>query len=581
MNMLAFLRRRITIPMQSPDGNQLWCPGQSLWSLISVHVPGSELRKIHTALGYSVVDMYIEVHTEVEMQYKIWQGKRRGTNGSRNGTPLPLADPPAVKELVRAEVKMNGEKLLSRYKPQTVDYALSHLDSRYRNYTNPGEADYKARPSFRCSVQSNAEDEVEAMRDKLNVTDIDEVVDRLRSVLMEECEALKRLVKHFRANITQRCPTPFELDNSEPTLAELMELRGAIQSDLELYPSSLSASQPASPLLLKKLKKKFSLPSRVPIEGVQALSPTTALKPHPPPPLSHTTPRPPSGARPSKTSSSVKVINSSSLTRTHGQHIITSAFTGARKAQTSICSRISTSRHANLPTSLPEPTRDQMVLKTLQDCSLYPKQNCASPHCRTPTSSPSFPRNSSNANIHSPSRKSDLSPQTERKSSPALRSRNLNRVPSFRHCEAGSYSSNTEHCVSTTGKAKTKKGQQNSTCGGSLLSVQMEDDIKKCSSESFQSETRSSPTQMDTMKRNNGIDINENGHVGKDVTQQQNPVATSVHPAAIRKNRQFFPAPKIPLEGDTSQSQRVQETQTELEFIHKFYQPVPPKSVST
>ncbi|KAK1878932.1 S-adenosylmethionine decarboxylase proenzyme [Dissostichus eleginoides] len=74
----------------------------------------------------------------------------------------------------------NGEKLLFRYKPQTVDYALSHLDSRYRNYTNPGEADYVARPSSRCSVQSNAEDEVEAMRDKLNVTDIDQVVDRLR-----------------------------------------------------------------------------------------------------------------------------------------------------------------------------------------------------------------------------------------------------------------------------------------------------------------------------------------------------------------------------------------------------------------
>ncbi|XP_010773437.1 coiled-coil domain-containing protein 24 isoform X2 [Notothenia coriiceps] len=548
--------------------------GQSLWSLITEHVPGSELCKIHTALGYSVVDMYIEVHTEAEMQYKMWQGKRRGINGSRNGTPLPLADPPAVKELFfGCCCYRNGEELLSRYKPQTVDYALSHLDSRY---TNPGEADYVARPSSRCSVRSDAEDEVEAMRDKLNVTDIDQVVDRLKSVLMEECEALKRLVKHFRGNITQKCPT--EHDNSEPTLAELRELRGAIQSDLELYPSWLSASQPASPLPLKKLKNKFSLPSRVSIEGVQDLSPTTALKPHPPP-LSHTTPRPPSGARPSKTSSSVKVINSSSLTRTHGQHIITSAFTGARKTQTSICSRISTSRHANLPTSLPGSTRDQMVLKTLQDCSLYPEQNGASPHCRTLTSSPSFPRNSSNANIHRPSRKSDLSPQTERKSSPALRSRNLNSVPSFHQCEAGSYSSNTEHCVSTTGKPKTKKGQQNSTCGGSLLSVQMEDDIKKFSSESFQSETGSSPTQMDTMNRNNGIDINTNGHLAKDITQQQNPLATSVHPAAVRKLRQFFPAPKIPLEGDTSQSQRVQETQTELEFIHKFT--VPPKSIST
>ncbi|KAK1879684.1 Coiled-coil domain containing protein 24 [Dissostichus eleginoides] len=71
--------------MQSPDGNQLWCPGQSLWSLITEHVPGSELPKIHTALGYSVVDMYIEVHTEAEMQYKMWQGKRRGITAAGTG----------------------------------------------------------------------------------------------------------------------------------------------------------------------------------------------------------------------------------------------------------------------------------------------------------------------------------------------------------------------------------------------------------------------------------------------------------------------------------------------------------------
>lgn len=41
--------------------------------------------------------------------------------------------------------------------------------------------------------------------------------------------------------------------------AELRELKGAIQSDLELYPSSLYASQPASTLPLKKLKNKFRL----------------------------------------------------------------------------------------------------------------------------------------------------------------------------------------------------------------------------------------------------------------------------------------------------------------------------------
>lgn len=51
--------------MQSPDESQLWCPGPSLWSLISEHVLGSELPRIHAALGHSLVGMYIEVHAEV------------------------------------------------------------------------------------------------------------------------------------------------------------------------------------------------------------------------------------------------------------------------------------------------------------------------------------------------------------------------------------------------------------------------------------------------------------------------------------------------------------------------------------
>ncbi|TKS79658.1 Coiled-coil domain-containing protein 24 [Collichthys lucidus] len=176
--------------MQSPEGNQLWYPSQSLWSLITEHVPESELPKIRTALGHSLVDMYTDLHSESSQQ---------GNNSSSAGTPLrqqgsPLADPPAVKELVRAEVKMllqtlkerasrggsDGEALMFRYKPETVDYALGHLDSCYRNHTSCEDTNDWSRPSSHCSVRSTAEDEVEAMRSKLNITDIDQVVDRLR-----------------------------------------------------------------------------------------------------------------------------------------------------------------------------------------------------------------------------------------------------------------------------------------------------------------------------------------------------------------------------------------------------------------
>ncbi|TNN41416.1 Coiled-coil domain-containing protein 24 [Liparis tanakae] len=232
--------------MQSLDGAQLWCPGQSLWSLITEHVPGSELPKIHSALGFSLVDMYTEVHAEAtppflnttmppsikvsfvsggsirgnaDMWHKMWQESQQGNRSSRAGTPLSreqaslLADPPAVKELVRAEVKMLlqtlrerasgagrvAEELLFRYKPETVDYALSHLDSCYRN---PGDTESGSRPSSRCSVQSNAEDEIEAMRDKLNVTGIDQ------------------------GNIKQRWQSPCEVDKVEPSLADCQRDNG-------------------------------------------------------------------------------------------------------------------------------------------------------------------------------------------------------------------------------------------------------------------------------------------------------------------------------------------------------------------
>ncbi|XP_068427384.1 coiled-coil domain-containing protein 24 [Clinocottus analis] len=560
--------------MQSLDGTQLWCPGQSLWSLITEHVPGFELPKIHTALGYSLVDMYTEVHSEAEMWYKMWRESQQWNSSSRAGTPLPrqqashLADPPAVKELVRAEVKMLlqtlreraseegrvAEELLFRYKPETVDYALSHLDSCYRN---PRDTESGSRPSSRCSVQSNAEDEIEATRDKLNVTDIDQVVDRLRSFLMEECEALNRLVKHFKGNIKQRWQSPCEVDKLEPSLAELKELRGAIQMDLELYPSSLAASPTASsPLKELKSRSRLSAGQRVSDETLQSLSRNSVFRPHPPPPLSHPKPRPPPGAPPSQASASVKATHSSSLSRIYGQLRSTSASTGPRKTQAPICNRITTSVHANhhFNTSLPGPDRDNMIVQTVHTVNMLSQEQDSAALCRRPpTSGPCLQaktqRNSpihesplsSHRSIHGSSIECDL----EQKSSPFWRSRNIIAAPSSSRCETGSYSSNSaDHSVSTTG---TRNGRQNSTCGSSLVATTVQTDGE-----------RSSP-------------------LGKDVTHQRSLVATCTHPAPVTINRQLFTSPKRPLESITSQEKVVQET--ELEF--KIHHPVPPPRVST
>lgn len=99
-----------------------------------------------------------------------------------------------------------------RYKPEAVDYALNHPDGSHRMSSISGDSENRSRlerntqvkelrsclqgsvslltyffpnllssrPGSHCSVQSAAEDEIEAVRDKLNITDIDQVVDRLR-----------------------------------------------------------------------------------------------------------------------------------------------------------------------------------------------------------------------------------------------------------------------------------------------------------------------------------------------------------------------------------------------------------------
>ncbi|KAM8727003.1 coiled-coil domain-containing protein 24 [Acanthopagrus schlegelii] len=531
--------------MQSPDGNLLWCPSESLWSLITDHVTKSELQKIKTAVGYHLVHMYTRVHSEATML----QRSQQGNNSSRAGTPLLrqqgsiLADPPAIKELVRAEVKMllqtlrerssrgarDGEELVLRYKPKTVDYALGHVDSCFRNCSNPEYGDAGSRPISQCSIQSNAEDEIEAMREKLNISDIDEVVNRLKAILTEECEALKRLVKHFKENIKQKT----QGDGSEPTLAELRELRGAIQMDLELFPSSLAAPPPASsPLPLRDLKSRISMPAAQTVseETLQALNTTSDLmRPHPPPPRCQNKPRPPFGAPPSKTSAKVKLINSSSLSRTLGQPRNVLASPGLRKTQTPICDRIASSWHADshIPTSLPGPVGEQIMVQTTHNCSPSPEQDSADLHCRNSSCNPSFQIKtptihethlSSSRSIHSPGRKFDFSPQTVRRGTATWRRRPINTITASPQCDADSYSSSSaEHSVSAAGKSKT----QNSTCRGSLVStpVQADNNRGKITPESLHS--------LGGSRRSNaGLEMNKNGHLGKDVTQQQSLVAT-------------------------------------------------------
>uniref|UniRef100_A0A8C6ULC8 Uncharacterized protein n=1 Tax=Neogobius melanostomus TaxID=47308 RepID=A0A8C6ULC8_9GOBI len=83
------------------------------------HVSESQLPKIHTALGHSLVHKYTEAYTEVKFLLFICTVLSDPTSNRKEFifglfTPSSLADPPAVKELVRAEVRMLLQTLRER-----------------------------------------------------------------------------------------------------------------------------------------------------------------------------------------------------------------------------------------------------------------------------------------------------------------------------------------------------------------------------------------------------------------------------------------------------------------------------------
>nr|XP_061786211.1 coiled-coil domain-containing protein 24-like [Nerophis lumbriciformis] len=322
--------------MQSTSGNLIGCPGPSLWSLIVEHVPRSEMPKIYATLGRSLVDTYTELHDEAVMWHKIWQDSQQGGPlGDRPRGPLassrsPLADPPVIKELVRAEVKMLLENLqekffregrhdkefLNRYNAKTVNYALGRLDISV-------EPRDKLRPSSCCSVQS--QEEIEAVKDKLNISDINKVVEHIKSILIEECAALKPQVQHIQEMIKKQCRSQTEAKDTEPTLADLKELRGAIQKDFELYPS------PPSTVSDKALRATFR--QKIGDKKSLALTATSLLRPHPP--------SAPPGLTHLNFCGSVRPINTlEALSRTSRQHT----------SQSVVCSRTSRQKNVRLKT---------------------------------------------------------------------------------------------------------------------------------------------------------------------------------------------------------------------------------------
>lgn len=181
----------------------------------------------------------------------------------------------------------------------------------------------------------------------------------------------------------------------------------------------------------------------------------------------------------------------------------------------------------------------------------------------------------------------DLSPHRETKGS-VWRPRNIHpsHIPALSSLcgedSCSNCSNSSGHSTSTTGKSKKQNRQQKTTHGDSSVSTGRTDKNRiRCNS---------------SQNCSSRIDSNRNDEFGKDVKQEKSfrsPCLTDhrtqhsessdesgqsavSQPVCIQIQGQMFASPRRPL-GTKS----VQEVQTELEMISKFYQPVPPARVST
>ncbi|XP_017558187.1 coiled-coil domain-containing protein 24 [Pygocentrus nattereri] len=248
-------------------------PQQSVWDLLKDCVPDSELPEIRTVLGEGLIDMYTEIYSEMHMWEQIWQEVQ--SEKCRPQIPrrcITLTDPPAIKDLLRAELQLllltlqekaarlgrNGDDIMSQYSPRVVSYALGDSGRKGSpgsqceaaispSRTASSSSNIGSRSSPRLSSRSSCEDEIEGLRHKLNVTHIDEVVSHLKSCLTEECEALKKDIQFLQESVDLEFQKQRELELMEPTLTELKEERRIIQRDLHVQSLMSESSDKLKP----------------------------------------------------------------------------------------------------------------------------------------------------------------------------------------------------------------------------------------------------------------------------------------------------------------------------------------------
>ncbi|XP_072129745.1 coiled-coil domain-containing protein 24 isoform X1 [Mobula birostris] len=244
----------------------------SLWKLIEECVPPSERDEIRVILGESAVDLNQDLHAEVAMLWEIWQSMRtsRLTSCHSQASHAVLPESPAIKDLLRKEIQLlllniqnkahkegrDESDALSCYNPDVVSFALgqnkaANMPNRSGNLKNAKDkwivlqssqtVNNSESESF--SSLSHLKNDVEAVKEKVNITNIDEIVVHLQSILQEESKMLEKYIQFLQECLEEEHNYSLEpkIQIAVPSIAELREERKILEQDLQLAPPSIQS----------------------------------------------------------------------------------------------------------------------------------------------------------------------------------------------------------------------------------------------------------------------------------------------------------------------------------------------------
>uniref|UniRef100_V9KPU9 Coiled-coil domain-containing protein 24-like protein n=1 Tax=Callorhinchus milii TaxID=7868 RepID=V9KPU9_CALMI len=239
---------------------------RSMWKLIEEFVSVSERDEIRQVLGEAAVDLSLDLHAEVAILMEIWHEMKEGQALAHSQDPMSvLLEPATIKSLLRHDIQLlllniqkkaldegrNENEALSSYNRSVVSFALGQSWPG-SGLSRPGSTD---RSKDRMSPQrrpNTSESQslvfnMEDLKDKLNIQNIDDIVLHLQSILQEECSILNKCILFLQKSLEEEHLSNSELVaiNKEPSIAELKEERKILERDLLLTSSIQNLALPS------------------------------------------------------------------------------------------------------------------------------------------------------------------------------------------------------------------------------------------------------------------------------------------------------------------------------------------------